>query len=154
MANVQTKVAINKNSSRAVTGYDEHDVLAHLKKVESRQWWLWASAIVVTLLLTGGLLSFTFPFLFEKAETSYVTNLRLSLRALVGLVMLFDVYAFYQQLQIYRVRKHFFANQKIFHLIGENAEDLIAVVDAKGNRVYNSPSYERILGYTPEELKR
>jgi PAS domain S-box-containing protein len=26
------------------------------------------------------------------------------------------------------------------------------VVDAKGRRIYNSPSYEKILGYTPEEL--
>ena len=153
MAHVRAQFAINKNSSRVSTSYDEHDVLAHLKKVESRQWWLWASAIIVTLLLTGGLLSFTFPFLFEKAETSYVTNLQLSLRALVGLVMLFDIYAFYQQLQIYRVRKQLHASQKLFHLIGENAEDLIAVVDANGNRLYNSPSYARILGYAPDELK-
>jgi two-component system, cell cycle sensor histidine kinase and response regulator CckA len=154
MARLPTQLAINKNSSRARTAYDEHNALLHLKKVESRQWWLWGSAVVITLILTGGLLSFTFPFLFEKADASYEANLRLSLRALVGLVMLFNIYAFYQQLQIYRVRKQFFASQKIFHLIGENAEDLIAVVDAKGNRIYNSPSYERILGYTQEELKQ
>jgi PAS domain S-box-containing protein len=153
MARVPTQLAINKNSSRVKTAYDEHNALPDLRKIESRQWWLWASAVVITLILTAGLLSFTFPFLFEKAETSYIANLRLSLRALVGLVMLFDIYAFYQQLQIYRVRKSFFASQRIFHLIGENAEDLIAVVDAKGNQVYNSPSYERILGYTQEELK-
>jgi PAS domain S-box-containing protein len=30
---------------------------------------------------------------------------------------------------------------------------MIAVVDAYGKRLYNSPAYERILGYSPEELK-
>jgi two-component system cell cycle sensor histidine kinase/response regulator CckA len=153
MASDRAQLAINKNTLNAHAAIDADKVLAHLKKVESRQWWLWASAIVVTLLLTGGLLSFTFPFLFEKGEASYVTNLQLSLRGLVGLVMLFDIYAFYQQLQIHRVRKQLYESQKLFHLIGENAEDLIAVVDASGNRLFNSPSYERILGYTSEELK-
>ena len=153
MASVRPQLAINKDVSTARAAIDAESVLAHLRRVESRQWWLWASAVVITLMLTGGLLSFTFPFLFEKANTAYVTNLQLSLRALVGLVMLFDIYAFYQQLQIHRVRKQLYASQKLFHLIGENAEDLIAVVDASGNRLYNSPSYERILGYSSQELK-
>jgi PAS domain S-box-containing protein len=153
MASVHSQPAINKNTSAARAAIDADKVLAHLKKVESRQWWLWASAVVVTLLLTGGLLSFTFPFLFEKTDATYTANLQLSLRALVGLVMLFDIYAFYQQLQIHRVRKQLYESQKLFHLIGENAEDLIAVVDANGNRLYNSPSYERILGYSADELK-
>lgn len=40
-----------------------------------------------------------------------------------------------------------------FRLIAENAADLIAVVDSKGRRLYNSPSYETVLGYSPQELK-
>src|SRR5579864_1411598 len=133
MASERPQLAINKITSAARAAIDADKVLADLKRVESRQWWLWASAIIVTLLLTGGLLSFTFPFLFEKTDATYTTNLQLSLRALVGLVMLFDIYAFYQQLQIHRVRKQLYESQKLFHLIGENAEDLIAVVDAQGN---------------------
>jgi two-component system, cell cycle sensor histidine kinase and response regulator CckA len=133
---------------------DARHALAELKQVESRQWWLWASAIIVTLLLTVGLLSFIFPVIVEGAASSYVTSLRQSSRGLVGLVLLFDIYAFYQQLQVYRVRKQLYKSQGLFHLIGEYAEDLIAVVDAEGNRLYNSPSYERILGYSPKELMR
>jgi PAS domain S-box-containing protein len=30
---------------------------------------------------------------------------------------------------------------------------MIAVVDADGRRIYNSPAYERLLGYTAEELQ-
>ncbi|MEK9137610.1 MAG: PAS domain S-box protein, partial [Bacteroidota bacterium] len=36
--------------------------------------------------------------------------------------------------------------EKLLHLILENIDDLIAVVDLEGRRLYNSPSYERIFG--------
>ncbi len=39
-----------------------------------------------------------------------------------------------------------------FRLIAENAGDLIVTSDLKGNRLYVSPSYKRILGYDPDEL--
>ncbi len=42
--------------------------------------------------------------------------------------------------------------EELFRLITESAADMIAVVDTSGRRLYNSPSYEQILGYTPEEL--
>lgn len=45
-------------------------------------------------------------------------------------------------------------NEELLRLITDNAADLIAVVDAGGQRLYNSPSYERVLGYTPAELSR
>jgi two-component system, NtrC family, sensor kinase len=40
-----------------------------------------------------------------------------------------------------------------FRLIAENVGDLIAVIDVNGQRLYNSPSYQKILGYAPSELK-
>ncbi len=43
-------------------------------------------------------------------------------------------------------------NEENFRLIAENIEDLIVIVDRKGKRLYNSPSYEKILGYSPREL--
>ena len=42
--------------------------------------------------------------------------------------------------------------EEMFHLISENVSDLIAVIDAKGHRLYNSPSYAQIFG-DPELLK-
>ncbi len=38
------------------------------------------------------------------------------------------------------------ANEEQFRLIAENVTDLIAVVDAHGKRVYNSPSYRALFG--------
>lgn len=37
-------------------------------------------------------------------------------------------------------------------LISENAAAMIAVVDTSGRRIYNSPAYQKLLGYSPEEL--
>jgi PAS domain S-box-containing protein len=42
--------------------------------------------------------------------------------------------------------------EELFRLITENAADMIAVVGVGGERLYNSPSHERILGYTPNEI--
>jgi two-component system, NtrC family, sensor kinase len=43
--------------------------------------------------------------------------------------------------------------QALFQLILDNATDLIAVVDGEGRRLYNSPSYQTVLGLSPEELR-
>jgi two-component system, NtrC family, sensor kinase len=44
-------------------------------------------------------------------------------------------------------------SEELFRIITENRTELIALVDSKGNRLYNSPSYQAVLGYTPEELQ-
>ena len=124
-----------------------------MHKIERRQWWLWFSAIAVTLLLTLGVVSFTFPMLHLESGAFYFFNLRQAVRGLVGMILLFDVYAVYQQLQIHRIRSQLTKQEELFRLIGENAADLIAVVDTKGRRLYNSPAYQRILGYSLEELR-
>jgi len=43
--------------------------------------------------------------------------------------------------------------QDRFQLIAEHAADLIAIVDVNGRRLYSSPSHQRVLGYTLEELQ-
>ena len=55
---------------------------------------------------------------------------------------------------IYLVRRRSRNREELFRIITENAADMIALVDTKGHRLYNSPSYEKILGYTPDELAR
>jgi two-component system, cell cycle sensor histidine kinase and response regulator CckA len=124
-----------------------------LRKIERREWVLWSSAVLVTLLLTLGIASFIFPLLTQNPSDVESLHMTLAVRGLVGLVLLFDIYTIYQQLQIHRIRREFGQREELFRLISENAVDMIAVVDADGHRLYNSPAYERILGYSPEELK-
>ena len=124
---------------------------ARARKVERRQWWLWASAIVITHLLTIGMASFT--YLFEQTDPTFSFTLRQSIRGLVGLVFLFDLYTIYQQLLIHRIRRQLSEQEQMFRLITENAEDLITVVDREGRRLYDSPGYNK-LGYSTNDRER
>jgi diguanylate cyclase (GGDEF)-like protein/PAS domain S-box-containing protein len=79
--------------------------------------------------------------------------LRLAARGLVGAVLLFDIYTLYLQLQISRMRRRLNERDELFRLVSENAGDMIALVDMDGNRLYNSPAYQKVLGYSAEELR-
>ena len=124
-----------------------------LRRIEHREWWLWATAALITLLLTAGIMSFLPPLLHSGEQTESALTLQRAMWGLVGIVLLFDLYTIYQQLQLHRTRRRLFEREELFQLIGENVADMIAVVDMEGSRLYNSPSYHKVLGYTAEELK-
>ena len=124
----------------------------HTRQVEGREWWLWGSAVAVTLVLTFGILSLTLPGFHQPTDNSYSLNLKEWVRGLAALVLLFDIYTIYQQWQLQRIRRQLAEREHLFQLITENAADMIAVLDRNGQRLYNSPAYQRILGYGPEEL--
>lgn len=74
------------------------------RKLDRRQWWLWSSTVLVVILLTVAVASFAFPALLRQEEQTYSFYLNQAVRALVGIVLLFTVYAVYQQYQIIRMR--------------------------------------------------
>jgi PAS domain S-box-containing protein len=125
----------------------------HFLQIEVREWGLLATAIIITLLLTAGIISFAIPAFRSSSAHSDLPSSQI-LRGLVGMVLLFDLYCIYQQLQIQKMRQQLLRREELFRLISENAADMIAVVDSHGQRLYNSPSYEKILGYTQEELQQ
>src|SRR5207245_8151602 len=69
------------------------------------QWWLWSYAIIITLLLLMAVASFAFPALLSEVGSDYSFLLNQAVRGLVGLVLIFNVYVIYQQLQITRIRR-------------------------------------------------
>lgn len=127
---------------------------SELRKVEKREWWLWATAVTVTLLLTVGIASFLPSLLQAQESWETLFGIRQAVWGLLGAVLLFDLYSIHQQLQIQRIRRQLAEREELFRLISENAADMIAVVDLQGRRIYNSISYERVLGYSVEELKQ
>jgi diguanylate cyclase (GGDEF)-like protein/PAS domain S-box-containing protein len=58
----------------------------------------------------------------------------------------------YQQFRLYWVHRAAKKQEELFQIVTENAADMIALVDVKGRRLYNSPAYKRILGYSAAEL--
>jgi diguanylate cyclase (GGDEF)-like protein/PAS domain S-box-containing protein len=127
--------------------------IPRIRQIEGREWWLWGFAVLVTLVLTLGILSLTFPGFHLPTDKTYAITLREWVRALAALVLLFDVYTIYQHLQLQRVRRQLAERDRLFQLISENAADMIALVDRNGNRLYNSPAYSKILGYSQEDLR-
>src|ERR1700674_3170397 len=121
--------------------------------IERREWWLWLAAAIITLLLTIALASFLLPNSSAPQDFLALYVVPQAVRGLVALVFLFDLYTIYQHLQIHRIRRQLIEREELFHLISENAADMIAVVDLEGRRIFNSISYQKILGYSPEELQ-
>ena len=122
-------------------------------QIEGREWWLWGLAVVVTLVLTFGIVSLTYFQLHPQTEGTYWTDLKEWVRGLACVVLLFDIYTLYQHLQLQQMRRRLAERDQLFQLITENAADMIAVVDGAGQRIYNSPAYQNVLGYSAEELK-
>lgn len=122
------------------------------RQIEAREWWLWGFAVTVTLVLTAGIVSLTFsgPHLLRNSEW---LDLKEWARGLACLVLLFDIYTVYQQLQLQRIRRELTERNQLFEVITENAADMIAVIDRAGNQLYNSPAYQKVLGYSPQDLK-
>ena len=123
-----------------------------MRQVEAREWWLWGFAVTVTLVLTAGIVSLTFAGT-HILENSEWFDLKEWVRGLACLVLLFDVYTVYQHFQLQRIRRELTERNQLFEVITENAADMIAVIDSAGNRLYNSPAYQKVLGYSLEELK-
>jgi len=128
-------------------------VRVNFRRLERQEWWLWGAAIVITLLLTLGLASFLLPLGNFHQDFYFQAILPQAIRGLVGLVFLFDLYTIYQHMLIHRIRKELVDREELFHLISQNAADMIAIVDMEGRRIFNSLSYQKVLGYSPEELQ-
>jgi len=60
--------------------------------------------------------------------------------------------AIYQLYRAYHLRQESKKREELFQIVTENAADMIALVDVKGHRLYNSPAYKRVLGYSAAEL--
>lgn len=123
-------------------------------QIEGREWWLWGFAVTVTLVLTTGIVFLSLsPPQAQQTNPSYWFDLREWVRALAAMVLLFDIYTMYQHLQLQRTRRQLAERDQLFQLITENAADMIAVVDRDGRRLYNSPAYQKVLGYSAEDLR-
>src|ERR1700694_2331338 len=82
-----------------------NDIQITMQKMDRRQWWLWSYAIMVTMLLLMAVASFAFPALLTGEDAYYSFFLNQAVRGLVGMVLIFNVYVIYQQLQISRIRR-------------------------------------------------
>jgi diguanylate cyclase len=82
-------------------------ILATMRQVDKREWWLWSSAISVMLLLAMGIASFAAPSLLSGSDSLHSFFLNHSVRGLFGLVLVFSIYVVHEQIQINHIRREF-----------------------------------------------
>ena len=79
------------------------EIQAGLERLERREWWRWAAALSIMMVLTLGVFSLSLPGVGKDAFSQ--EQLSLTARGLLGLVLVFDFFAIYQQVLISRQRK-------------------------------------------------
>lgn len=85
------------------------ELQAGFAQLEKREWWRWSAALIIMLLLTLGVISLSLPGLRHDTSISQ-DQLNLASRGLLALVIIFDLFAVYQQFSISAVRRDL-ANQ-------------------------------------------
>src|SRR5580700_9770934 len=103
----------------------DQEIADNLRKIEKRDWWVWANSIFVMLLLTGALISFTLPSLSQGAAPLFRIKVSEAILGLVALIVLFNVYTIYQQVLIKRLRRQLAEKQHHSMILRE-----LAMIDA------------------------
>ena len=74
-----------------------------LASLERSEWWRWAVVLIISVALSLGMIAMEYPHSLPSMLSE--TRLETVLQGLLGLVLLFDVFAFYQQSRIARMRR-------------------------------------------------
>jgi hypothetical protein len=77
------------------------DTREHLQRLDRQDWWRWITVIVVTFLLTTGVFLLSLPGL----RTGEQSGLNSGVAGLFAIIIVFDVFAVYQQSVITRLRR-------------------------------------------------
>jgi diguanylate cyclase (GGDEF)-like protein len=103
----------------------DQEIAENLRKIEKRDWWIWANSILVMLLLTGALISFILPSISQGTAPLFRIKVTEAIFGLVSLVVLFNIYTIYQQVLIKRLRRQVAEKQHHSMILRE-----LAMIDA------------------------
>ena len=76
---------------------------AKLDRLERAEWWRWTAVLIISVALSIGVIAMAYPHARPAVITE--TTIESIVQGLLGLVLLFDIFAFYQQLRISRMRR-------------------------------------------------
>lgn len=96
----------SQNDTLPTTVEASDHVLTHeLRQIENRDWWAWAYSVLVMLLLTFAVISFSLPALHQGLKTFFNIKVSDAVFGLIVLIVVFNVYTIYQQVLIKRLRR-------------------------------------------------
>jgi diguanylate cyclase (GGDEF)-like protein len=83
----------------------DQELANELRRIEKRDWWLWGYSIFVILLLVFAVVALALPSVRQGADTIFRIKMVEVVFALIGLVVIFNIYAISQQILIKRLRR-------------------------------------------------
>lgn len=111
----------NKERFLPLQDVHEKELAENLRKLEKRDWWIWANSIFIMLLLTGALTTFALPSLRQGATALFQIKFSEAIFGLIGFVILFNIYSIYQQALIKRLRRQLAERQSHAMILRELA---------------------------------
>lgn len=111
----------NKTPFLPLQDLRERALADNLRKLEKRDWWIWANSIFIMLLLTGALITFALPSLRQGATALFQIKVSEAIFGLIGFVVLFNIYSIYQQVLIKRLRRQLAEKQSHAAILRELA---------------------------------
>lgn len=85
------------------SGQTLREIQAGLERLERREWWRWATALLIMLLLTVGVFLLSFPGTNKDIFRPYQWNM--AVPGLFAVVLVFSAFVVHQQTQISRMRR-------------------------------------------------
>jgi diguanylate cyclase (GGDEF)-like protein len=98
-------IAITDAASDANVEQRAKEIRHSLRKIGRSYWRLWALAVVIAISLTVAIATFAMTVAFDQSDPFFRFGLNQAVRALVGMVLIFSIYMFYQQIQLMRTRR-------------------------------------------------
>ena len=93
----QRKLSSSLSSLDRSGRHDAHPMESRLQRLERREWWLWLSALVVTILSGTVFLLSSFPSLFLHSDRFFEIGSDQARGAILGLMLLFNICLVYRQ---------------------------------------------------------
>lgn len=110
---------------------DFSELQGRLKQLEHRDAWMWATALLLLILLCAAVASLVAAIVLQGKDAPFQLQIGLALRGLIGLVLLFSVYVLYQQVLIRGLRRRLVEQMDLSSHLGMKAEEFqrLALLD-------------------------
>ncbi len=107
------------------------EIERRLRHLERRDWWLWVTAVVIMLLLCAAVFLLAVPLQLDEPQNPLFLRLGSTVKALTALVVLFSIFAVYQQFVIRRLRAQAAAQIAVMAAMEARAEvnEKLAIID-------------------------
>jgi diguanylate cyclase (GGDEF)-like protein len=93
-------------SPQPVTSRSPVELRQGLRVLDRKDWWHWWNTVLVITLLMGAIVALSLPKFLGDNDFASQMQLDISVRGLLGLVLIFNVYMLYQQHLLRQLRKH------------------------------------------------